>query len=377
MGSSPGVSAACHLCLSGRSAGVRLWPGCNRYDRGKEEVKPKISVIVVNLDRRELLARCLDSLWRQLFSDFEVIVVDNGSHDGSLEFLNGISEPRLRVVSLPSNNGFAGGCNAGIRVAKGRYIATLNNDAEADQRWLEELVAGMESDDSIGMCASKILFYNDRKRIDKAGHLIYPDGLNHGRGSGEPDRGQFDQSEEVLFPDAAAALYRREMLEVIGLFDEHFFAYGDDADLGLRGRLAGWRCLYIPAAIVYHVHSATAGEFSPLKAFLIERNRIFVAVKVFPLSLLLISPFFTVLRLAYQAYGSIFMIGSSGQYAAGCSHSRLALMMLKAYWSGLKLFPEMWRSRRKIRRFARLTDRDFAELLRRHRISLRALTLGT
>ena len=167
------------------------------------------------------------------------------------------------------------------------------------------------------------------------------------------------------------------MLDVIGLFDEHFFAYGDDADLGMRGRLAGWNCLYIPTAVVYHVHSATAGEFSALKAFLIERNRIWVAVKTFPLSLLLISPFFTFLRLAYHAYGSIFMVGSSGQYAAECSRSKLALMMLKAYWSGLKLFPEMWRSRRKIRRFARLTDRDFAELLRRHRISLRALTLGT
>ena len=340
-------------------------------------MKPEVSVVVVNLNRRELLAGCLDSLWAQTFSDFEVIVVDNGSTDGSLQFLGSISEPRLRVVSLPANKGFAGGCNAGIRVAKGVYVATLNNDAEADQRWLEELVAGMESDNSIGMCASKILFYHDRKRIDKAGHLIYPDGLNHGRGSGEPDRGQFDRREEVLFPDAAAALYRREMLEVVGLFDEHFFAYGDDADLGLRGRLAGWKCLYMPAAIVYHVHSATAGEFSSLKAFLIERNRICVAVKIFPLSLLLISPFFTVVRLAYHAYGSIFMIGSSGQYAAECSHSRLALMILKAYWSGLKLFPEMWRSRRKIRRFARLTDRDFAELLRRHRISLRALTLGT
>ena len=340
-------------------------------------MKPEISVIVVNLNRRELLGRCLASLWRQTFSNFEVVVVDNGSTDGSMEFLRAISDPRLRIVSLSSNKGFAGGSNAGITVAKGRYIATLNNDAEADQRWLEELAVGIESDESVGMCASKILFSNDRKRIDKAGHLIYRDGLNHGRGSGQPDRGQFDQREEVLFPDAAAALYRREMLEVIGLFDEYFFAYGDDADLGLRGRLAGWKCLYIPTAVVYHVHSATAGEFSPLKAFLIERNRICVAVKIFPFSLLLISPFFTAVRLAYHAYGSIFMIGSSGQYAAECSHTRLALMMLKAYWSGLKLFPEMWRSRRKIRRFARLTDRDFAALLRRHRISLRALTLGS
>jgi GT2 family glycosyltransferase len=338
---------------------------------------PVASVIVANLNRRELLGKCLESLWKQTFSDFEVIVVDNGSTDGSPEFLESLHEPRLRVVALPVNKGFAGGCNAGIQQAQGRYIATLNNDAEADPHWLEELAGGIESGSSVGMCASKILFHGDRNRIDKVGHLIYPDGLNHGRGSGEQDRGQFERREEVLFPDGAAALYRREMLDVIGLFDEHFFAYGDDADLGLRGRLAGWTCLYIPTAIVYHVHSATAGEFSALKAFLIERNRIWVALKTFPLSLLVISPFFTLLRFAYHAYGSLFMVGSSGQYAAECSRTRLALMILKAYWSGLKFFPEMWRSRREIRKFARLSNRDFADLIRKHRITLRELTLGT
>src|SRR5207253_1305353 len=201
-----------------------------------------------NLNRRELLGRCLESLWRQTFSKFEVVVVDNGSSDDSLEFLRAIAEPRLRIVSLPVNKGFAVGCNAGITQAAGRYIATLNNDAEADPRWIEELVAGVESDPAIGMCASKILFHGDRARIDKAGHLMYPDGLNHGRGSGEPDHGQFERREEVLFPDAAAALYSREMLDTIGLFDENFFAYGDDADLGMRGRLAGWSCLYLPTA---------------------------------------------------------------------------------------------------------------------------------
>lgn len=338
---------------------------------------PAVSVIVVNLNRRDLLARCLESLWKETHSDFEVVVVDNGSTDGSPELPQSIREPRLRIVPLSTNKGFAGGCNAGIAQARGRYIATLNNDAEAESQWLDELVGAMESSASVGMCASKILSHGDRKRIDKVGHLIYLDGLNHGRGSGERNLGQFEKREEVLFPDAAAALYRRDMLDVIGLFDERFFAYGDDADLGLRGRLAGWTCLYVPTAVVYHVHSATAGEFSPLKAFLIERNRIWVAVKTFPFSLLVMSPFFTALRFAYHAYGSLFMVGSSGQYAAECSRTQLALMILKAYWSGLKYFPEMWRSRRKIRRFARLTDRDFRALILRHRITLRALTLGT
>jgi GT2 family glycosyltransferase len=292
-----------------------------------------------------------------------------------VEFLKSLKEERLQLVSLPNNQGFAAGCNAGILAARGRFIATLNNDAEADVYWLEELVREIESDASLGMCASKILFHDDRKRIDKAGHLIYPDGLNHGRGSGEVDHGQFDKRDEVLFPDAAAALYRRVMLDVIGLFDETFFAYGDDADLGLRARLAGWKCTYVPSAVVYHEHSATAGEFSPLKAFLIERNRIWVAVKLFPLPLLLVSPLFTILRFAFHAYGALFMVGSSGQYAAGSSRLRLLLMMLKAYGSGVTHMPQMWQSRQKIRRFARLSNGDFTRLLFKHRITVRALTL--
>jgi GT2 family glycosyltransferase len=337
---------------------------------------PVVSVVIVNLNQRDLLARCLESLWRQTFPSVEIVVVDNGSTDGSIDYLRSIPEARLSSIYLSSNRGFAGACNAGIRTARGKYIATLNNDAEAHPRWLEGLVAAMEADPSIGMCASKILFHGDRQRIDKAGHLIYPDGLNHGRGSGEKDVGQFEVQEEVLFPDAAAALYRREMLDGVGLFDEAFFAYGDDADLGLRARLAGWICIYVPNAVVYHIHSATAGEFSALKAFLIERNRMWVAFKTFPLPLLLASPVFTALRFAFHAYGSVFMIGSSGRYAAACTRPGLALVMLKAHWSAFKHLPAMWDSRRKIRRAANLTDSAFVSLIWRHGIKVRALTLG-
>ena len=338
---------------------------------------PVVSVVIANLNRRDLLEQCLSSIWKQTFTNFEVIVVDNGSSDGSAAFLRSINNPKLRIVELPVNRGFAGGCNAGIAIAQGRLIATLNNDAEADPRWLDQLVRGMESRPDIGMCASKILLHGDRDRIDKVGHLMYPDGLNHGRGSGEPDQGQYEKPEEVLFPDGAAAIYRRKMLDEVGLFDEAFFAYGDDADLGLRGRLAGWGCIYVPTAVVYHLHSATAGEFSPLKAFLIERNRIFVLVKLFPPILVLVSPFFTLMRFLFHAYGAIFMVGSSGRYAADGSRGGLFTAILKAYWSGLKHMPAMWRSRRKIRRFIRLSNRDFISLLWRHRITLRALTLGT
>jgi GT2 family glycosyltransferase len=166
------------------------------------------------------------------------------------------------------------------------------------------------------------------------------------------------------------------MIDEIGLFDELFFAYGDDADLGLRGRLAGWTCRYVPTSVVYHIHSATAGEFSTLKAFLIERNRLFVALKLFPVRLLVLTPLFTSLRFAYHAYGAIFLVGSSGRFASETSRVALLEAIFRAYWSALKHVPQVWRSRRLVRRVSRVSDADFVALLQRHRVSLRALTLA-
>jgi hypothetical protein len=337
---------------------------------------PLASVVIVNFSRRDLVERCLESLWKQTYPEFEVVVVDNGSTDDSLDFLRGIDNPRLRIVALETNTGFAGGANAGIRASEGRYVATLNNDAEASPDWLEALVRCLEDNSSVGMAASKILLAGDRGRIDKVGHLIYPDGLNHGRGSGEPDRGQFEESVEVLFPDGAAALYRRDMLDEVGLFDDRFFAYGDDADLGLRGRLAGWSCIYVPRALVFHVHSATAGEFSPMKAFLIERNRIWVAVKLWPARLLVVTPFYTAIRFAFHAYGALGGVGSSGRFASGATRSSLVYAVIRAYWSGLAGIGPILEARKSVRSFQKVSNTDFLRLLRKHRIRLRDLTLG-
>jgi len=136
-------------------------------------LNPTVSIVIASLNGRNLLGPCLRSLWDQTFTDFEVIVVDNGSTDGTVDFIKSFREPRLRMVSLSENRGFAGGCNAGMTQARGRYIATLNNDTEADRNWLGELVRVMDGNPKVGMGASKILFFNERNRIDKAGHLIH------------------------------------------------------------------------------------------------------------------------------------------------------------------------------------------------------------
>src|SRR4030065_2470068 len=170
---------------------------------------PLASVIIVNWNGKDFLTTCLDSLKLQSYSNFEVIVVDNGSNDGSVEFLRQYYLPFVKVIENKENLGFSGGNNAGIHAAKGKYILLLNNDTEADNRWIEELIKEAEKDRTVGMCASKIYSFYQRNIIDVAGHLLYRDGLNRGRGRLDEDVGQYDTVEEVFFPSGGAALYRK------------------------------------------------------------------------------------------------------------------------------------------------------------------------
>jgi len=235
-----------------------------------------ISVVVVNWNRRDLLRACLASLQAQQGVAFETIVVDNGSSDGSPAVAE---EFGATVIRNAENRGFCAANNQGIAAARGEFVALLNNDAEADPGWLAALVRACSKAPGIGMAASKVLVWEDPGRIDKVGHLIFPDGQNRGRGAGAIDHGQFDREEEVLWPDGCAALYRKSMLDAIGGFDEDFFAYGDDAELGLRARIAGWRCVYAPDAVVRHHRGSTMGKGSAARLELIERNRVLLALK--------------------------------------------------------------------------------------------------
>jgi GT2 family glycosyltransferase len=338
---------------------------------------PSVSVIVVNWNRHDLLRACLLSLRQQTFRDFEVIVVDNGSTDGSLALLREAPFEHIRTIENGLNRGFCAANNQGIQAAQGRFIGLLNNDAEAEPRWLEQLLAAVESDSEVGMAASKILTWENRRVIDKTGHLIYPDGQNRGRGTGEPDRGQYDRLEETAWPDGCAALYRRSMLTEIGGFDEDFFAYADDAELGLRGRIAGWRCLYVPTAIVYHHTGSTLGRYSAERLFLIERNRLWLAAKLFPLRLLALNPLYFTLRVAATA---LFSFGGQGEIARATSRLGavgLIKCLIKAQWAALVGLPAMLRKRRSVNAFRKLTAAQTAALIRRFRIPLLELARGS
>jgi GT2 family glycosyltransferase len=338
---------------------------------------PLVSVIVVNWNGRELLNPCLEALEKQTWPNIEFILVDNGSKDGSRELLASWAKrlPKAQAILLPTNTGFCTGNNVGFSYARGEWIALLNTDAIAHPDWLAELVRYGDSRQRIGMLASKILFQHPANVIDKVGHLIYWDGQNRGRGTMAEDVGQYETPEETLWPDACAALYHREVFEETGGFDEDLFAFGDDADLGMRARLLGWKAWYVPSAVVHHRHSASFGAYSPLKAMLVERNRVLLAVKSFPWSLLLQNPFWTTTRLFWNAYGLLARKGSASRFLETNGWRQTTLSLVRSYAGALKLLPGALRKRHRIQKTRRLSNRETRELLRRFQIDVRELTL--
>jgi len=328
-----------------------------------------ISVIVVNWNRRELLRACLESLARQQAPAFEVIVVDNGSADGSAEMAE--REFGTHVIRNQENRGFCAANNQGIAAAKGEFIALLNNDAEAYPGWLAALACAFEGRPEVGMAASKILVWEDPRRIDKAGHLIWPDGQNRGRGTGSLDEGQFDRPEEALWPDGCAAMYRRSMLDEIGGFDEDFFAYGDDAELGMRARLAGWRCLYVPDAVVRHHRGATLGLDSARRLALIERNRVLLAFKLFPWRLLWLNGPYYMARILAGLRASREGAGDVARFTGLAGKWKVARALAAGDLQALALLPRMLRKRGRVLR--RISAAQTCALLRRYRAPLREL----
>jgi len=336
--------------------------------------EPLVSIVILNWNGLEHLETCLPSVLGQTYGNVEIIVVDNGSTDGSVEYVRQ-NYDTVKLVCNAINIGYAEGNNEGIRASSGEYLAILNNDTEVDKDWIRSLVEVAEEHPEAGMFACKILSYYNRNQIDCLGHLIYPDGLSRGRGRGEIDEGQYDRIEEVAFPSGCAAFYRKEMLEQIGLFDGRFFIYVEDSDLGIRGRLAGWKCLYVPNAIVYHKYSATVGEYSPKKAFLVERNRLWFVVKNLPFAMVMSSFCYAFLRYLFQTYDAAFGNGASRKFVGKEKKWTVVSVLFNAYWSALMGMPEMLQKRRGIRKQKRVTNNEVRRWYRDYRLSVREIAL--
>jgi len=241
---------------------------------------PRASVIIPTWDGAAMLRLALASLAAQTFTDFETIVVDNGSRDGTAGLLER-GFPGVVVVRFPENRGFAPAVNAGLRAARGEMLVLMNNDVEAEPGWLAALAGALERRPDAGFVASKMLSARDPTRVDSAWDAMGLAPFNVGHG--ERDGPRFGAGRYVLSACAGAAAYRREFFERVGYFDEDFFAWFEDVEIGVRGQLAGFRCWYEPTAVVRHLGSATAARMPDRKIFLLIRNNLILFFQTMPL----------------------------------------------------------------------------------------------
>lgn len=339
-------------------------------------IQNQVDVIVLNWNGNQIIRSCLDSLLAQDYPAFNLIVVDNGSEDGSLEMIKRDYSGRLRIIENGRNLGFAGGCNVGMRAAKGEFILLVNSDARLEKNWITEAVQALRAEPKAGMCAGKIYFEGKKNILENTGHVVYRDGLGRGRGRLEEDRGQYDNLPTIFCPNGCAALYRRELMERIGMFDEAFFAYADDIDVGFRGRLIGYECVYAPSAVAYHHLSASFGMLSPLKAFLLERNRLWVLIKCFPLPHLLRAPFYTFQRYVLHIYGMLRNKGPAAHYVEKLSTLSLMWIACKVYLSTAWHLFYLLGERRKVMKTCVVSSAEFEVWMREYGLTAREVALN-
>jgi len=318
-----------------------------------------VSVVIVNWNGKKFIAECLAGLRNQTHKDHSIIMVDNASQDGSLEYVQK-HYPEVKPVALGKNLGFAAANNIAIKSMNTEYVALLNPDTVPDPCWLENLLKALENHPEAGMAASKMLLYDRPNIIDRAGdvYTTAATALLHGRG--EPSE-NFNKMEWVFGACAGAALYRTRMLHDIGFFDEDFFLLYEDVDLSFRAQLMGYKCLYVPEAIVYHKASASIGYDSPISVYYSHRNLEWVYIKNMPGYLILktICP-----HIIYNI-ASFFYFIAIGRMKE----------FLKAKWDALKGMKRSLKKRRWIQDHKKVNDEYIWNLLEKelflHRLTRR------
>lgn len=308
----------------------------------------RVSVIVVNYNRWDLLCACLNGLAAQTCNDLEVIVVDNGSTDGSpVQVARAF--PRVRLIALERNTGFCEANNRGIAATRSEFIALLNNDAVPEPRWLEELIRAADAHPECGFFASRVLCQDNPALLDSAGDGIAITGAAYRRGHLQPST-RFTRPEYVFGASGSAAFYRRSMLQEIGSFDEDFFAVYEDADLSCRAQLAGYKCWYVPTAIVHHRGSSTIGRYTDLYVYQTQRNVEFFFLKNMP------APLVYVLFLNHLIYNFL------GLFYFGLIHRRGGTF-LRAKVDAIQCLSRMREKRRLIQSKRRISISYFMSLL--------------
>jgi GT2 family glycosyltransferase len=294
---------------------------------------PYFSIVIPHWNGLRFLEVCFQALEAQNFHNFEVLLVDNGSIDESIAYTKK-HFPWVTIIALPTNTGFANAVNVGIQAAKAPYIVPLNNDTEVANDWLSELHAATKKHPDVGFFACKMLDFKDRNIIDSCGDAISWTGRSWNVGQLQKDDGQFDQERLVFGACAGAAVYKRELFEKIGLLDTDFVTYLEDVDLDFRAQLAGFTCLYVPTARVYHIGSATAGKRSAFGFKMMSRNHLWIIYKNFPTAKLWANS-------GKLIYSEIRLLAAAFKY-------HFVREYYQGLWSACKGIPLMHKKRRQI-----------------------------
>jgi GT2 family glycosyltransferase len=311
--------------------------------------RPLFSVVILNYNGLSYAERCLSSVLNSNYPNFEVIFVDNGSRDGSLELVKAkfSGDNRVRIICNERNYGFAEGNNIGIRAARGKYIVLLNIDTEVEENWLDELEKVLERDETIGAAQCKIMRMDDRRRFDECGHMLTKFGFYNPRGLGEEDHGQYDHVTEIFGAKGAAMVLRRSALDKAGLFDPDYFMLAEETDLCWRIWLSGFRVVFVPRSVVYHAVGGIPKD-SSLMSFLWYRNRLTNLMKNLELrNVVKILPVFLLLS------SSMALVKSMRK-----GNAMQIFCFVKAVFSVIKSFKRIWIKRKRVQLLRRRKDRE-------------------
>lgn len=322
-----------------------------------QKIKSRVNVIIPNWNGIKLLKICLPSLRRQTFKDFEIIVIDNGSSDGSVDFIKK-NYPEIHLIKLKKNIGFSPAINLGIKNGNGEYFVLINNDTKVDKDCLKRLVEAADKHSEAGMIACKMLNFNQPELIDSAGDYIDAVGHANNIGLGEKDSVKFNHGGYVFLVTGGGSLIKREVFEKIGFFDHDYFAYMEDVDFCLRAQMVGFKGWYEPKAVIYHMHGETAKRNLAFKEYLQFRNMTMTIIKDFPTKLLLKD--FNWLKIILVNFNTVRYLAGQGYLMSG----------LKSEWYVLTHFFKLLKKRQEIQSKIKVPDDYIIENIKPKKITL-------
>lgn len=307
----------------------------------------EVSVIIPNFNGIAFLDSVLGSLEGQTLKNFEVILVDNGSADGSCSFVSA-NYPWVHIIELPDNFGFCRAVNEGIKAAKAPYVLLLNNDTEVKEDFVEQMLLAIRRHKNAFSCAARMVQYHDRDKLDDAGNYYCALGWAYARGKGK-DIHIYEKEEKIFASCAGAAIYRKKIFDKIGYFDEEHFAYLEDMDVGYRARIHGYENWYAPDAMVYHVGSGTSGSrYNQFKIRYSSRNNIYLIYKNMPVLQIIINlPFLVVgfgikiLFFALKGFGREYIAGIKNGFQISRKNQKVSFK-LRNLPNYLKIQLELW-----------------------------------